>query len=78
MIDIRGNFFYTRTVPCQLWFFDRAKERDSERAGRVLMLDARNIHRKVSRAVYLNLKGLNEEAEKLAARIARNFEELGV
>ena len=52
MIDIRGNFFYTRTVPCQLWFFDRAKERDPERAGRVLMLDARNIHRKVSRAVY--------------------------
>ena len=25
MIDIRGNFFYTRSVPCQLWFFDRAK-----------------------------------------------------
>ena len=52
MIDVRGNFFYTRTVPCQLWFFDRAKERDPERAGRVLMLDARSIHRKVSRAVY--------------------------
>ena len=52
MIDIRGNFFYTRTVPCQLWFFDRAKERDPERAERVLMLDARNIHRKVSRAIY--------------------------
>ena len=52
MIDIRGNFFYTRTVPCQLWFFDRAKERDPGRADRVLMLDARNIYRKVSRAVY--------------------------
>ncbi|MCY4585884.1 MAG: class I SAM-dependent DNA methyltransferase [Bryobacterales bacterium] len=52
MIDIRGNFFYTRTVPCQLWFFDRAKERDPERADRVLMLDARNIHRKVSRAIF--------------------------
>ena len=52
MIDIRGNFFYTRTVPCQLWFFDRAKERDPERAGRVLMLDARSIHRKVSRAIF--------------------------
>ena len=52
MIDVRGNFFYTRTVPCQLWFFDRAKERDPERVGRVLMLDARSIHRKVSRAVY--------------------------
>ena len=51
MIDIRGNFFYTRTVPCQLWFFDRAKERDPERANRILMLDARNIYRKVSRAI---------------------------
>ena len=52
MIDIRGNFFYTRTVPCQLWFFDRAKERDPERADHILMLDARNIYRKVSRAIY--------------------------
>ena len=31
MIDIRSNFFYTRTVPCQLWFFDRAKEKDGAR-----------------------------------------------
>ena len=52
MIDIRGNFFYTRTVPCQLWFFDRAKERDEAQRDHVLMLDARNIHRKVSRAIF--------------------------
>jgi type I restriction enzyme M protein len=52
MIDIRGNFFYTRTVPCQLWFFDRAKERDAKRKDQVLMLDARNIYRKVSRSIY--------------------------
>jgi type I restriction enzyme M protein len=51
MIDIRGNFFYTRTVPCQLWFFDRAKEKDEARRDRVLMLDARSIFRKVSRSV---------------------------
>lgn len=51
MIDIRGNFFYTRTVPCQLWFFDRAKEKDATRADHVLMLDARQIFRKVSRSV---------------------------
>jgi type I restriction enzyme M protein len=51
MIDIRGNFFYTRTVPCQLWFFDRAKEKDDARRNQVLMLDARNIFRKVSRSV---------------------------
>jgi len=25
MISIRQNFFYTRTVPCELWHFDRAK-----------------------------------------------------
>ncbi|MEP7303432.1 MAG: N-6 DNA methylase, partial [Caldimonas sp.] len=25
MISIRSNFFYTRTVPCELWHFDRAK-----------------------------------------------------
>jgi type I restriction enzyme M protein len=51
MIDIRGNFFYTRIVPCQLWFYDRAKERDPQRADHVLMLDARNIFRKVSRSL---------------------------
>lgn len=51
MVDIRGNFFYTRTVPCQLWFFDRAKERDERRRRQVLMLDARHIYRKVSRAI---------------------------
>jgi type I restriction enzyme M protein len=52
MIDVRGNFFYTRTVPCQLWFYDRAKERDPARADQVLMLDARGIYRKVTRAVF--------------------------
>ncbi len=51
MIDIRGNFFYTRTVPCQLWFFDRAKDKDEARRDYVLMFDARNIFRKVSRSV---------------------------
>ena len=52
MIDIRGGFFYTRTVPCQLWFLDRAKEQDEARRDHVLMLDARNIHRKVTRAIF--------------------------
>jgi type I restriction enzyme M protein len=51
MIDIRSNFFYTRTVPCQLWCFDRAKEKDEARRDDVLMLDARQIFRKLSRSV---------------------------
>jgi type I restriction enzyme M protein len=50
MISIRSNFFYTRSVPCELWFFDRAKPK--ERHDKVLMLDARNIYRKVTRKIY--------------------------
>lgn len=50
MISIRSNFFYTRTVPCELWHFDRAKP--AERKGQVLMLDARNVYRKVTRKIY--------------------------
>jgi type I restriction enzyme M protein len=50
MISIRSNFFYTRTVPCELWHFDRAKP--SERKNKVLMLDARNVYRKVTRKIY--------------------------
>jgi len=50
MISIRPGFFYTRTVPCELWFFDRGKPED--RRDKVLMLDARNVHRKVTRKIY--------------------------
>jgi type I restriction enzyme M protein len=50
MISIRPNFFYTRTVPCELWFFDRAKP--AERRDEVLMIDARNVYRKVTRKIY--------------------------
>src|SRR5688572_11098689 len=50
MISIRSNFFYTRSVPCALWHFDRAKPQ--ERRDKVLMLDARNVYRKVTRKIY--------------------------
>src|SRR3989442_3178175 len=50
MISIRSNFFYTRSVPCELWFFDRAKPK--ERRNKVLMVDARNVYRKVTRKIY--------------------------
>ncbi|MBK0403058.1 N-6 DNA methylase [Adhaeribacter sp. BT258] len=50
MVAIRSNFFYTRTVPCELWFLDKGKPTD--RKDQVLMLDARNIFRKVTRKVY--------------------------
>lgn len=50
MVAIRGNFFYTRTVPCELWFFDKAKP--AAMRDKVLMLDARHVFRKVTRKVY--------------------------
>lgn len=50
MIAIRGNFFYTRTVPCELWFFDKAKPEHLR--DKVLMIDARHVFRKVTRKVY--------------------------
>jgi type I restriction enzyme M protein len=50
MVAIRSNFFYTRTVPCELWHFDRSKP--AERKDQVLMLDARNVYRKVTRKIY--------------------------
>jgi type I restriction enzyme M protein len=52
MIAIRGGFFYTRGVPCELWHFDRNKP--AERKDKVLMLDARSIGQLMpgSRKVY--------------------------
>ena len=49
MITIRGNFFYTRTVPCELWFLDRGKP--ASRRDQVLVLDLRNVFRKVTRKI---------------------------
>lgn len=51
MMAIGNNFFYTRSLPCTLWFFDRAKEQDEAKKDKVLMLDARKIYRKVTSKV---------------------------
>ncbi len=50
MIAIRSNFFYTRTVPCELWFLNKSKP--AEFKDKVLMIDVRNIFRKVTRKIY--------------------------
>ena len=49
MVSISSNFFYTVTLPCTLWFFDKSK-RESERADQVLFIDARHIYQQVDRA----------------------------
>ncbi len=59
MIAIGNKFFYTRSLPCTLWFFDKNKpsprpqgEGPGVRVGydtdHVLMIDARNVYHVVS------------------------------
>ena len=49
MISIGPNFFYTVTLPCTLWFLDRAKN-DRSRGETVLFIDARSTFRQLDRA----------------------------
>lgn len=46
MVSIGPKFFYTRSLPCTLWFFDKGKPQN--RLDHVLMLDARSIYTVVS------------------------------
>lgn len=50
LVAIRGNFFYTRTVPCELWFLNKAKPKQYR--DKVLMIDARGVYRKVTRKIF--------------------------
>ncbi|MFT7223408.1 MAG: type I restriction enzyme M protein [Cellvibrionaceae bacterium] len=50
MVAIRSNFFYTRTVPCELWFLN--KNKPAHMKDKVLMLDARNVYTKATRKIY--------------------------
>ena len=46
MMSIGPKFFYTRSLPCTLWFFDKSKP--SNLLDTVLMIDARNVYTVVS------------------------------
>ncbi len=57
MVAVGPNMFYTVTLPCTLWFFDKGKAQDGtrktengKRANTVLFIDARHIYRQVDRA----------------------------
>jgi type I restriction enzyme M protein len=49
MIAISGNFFYTVTLPCTLWFMDKNKAH-TDRKGKILFIDARNTFKQIDRA----------------------------
>lgn len=49
MVAIGPNMFYTVTLPCQLWFFDKGKK-NTDRADKVLFIDARHIFNQIDRS----------------------------
>jgi len=49
MISVGPNFFYTVTLPCSLWFFDKWKI-GTERENKILFIDAKDIYHQIDRA----------------------------
>ena len=86
IISVANNFFYTKSLPCSLWFFDKGKP--EELLDKVLFIDARNYYTVVDRTLNewsdWQLKNLNAivwlyrgEAEKYQALLAEYRAELG-
>ncbi len=49
MVSVGNNFFYTKSLPCSLWFFDKGKKQ--EIIDKVLFIDARNYYTVVDRTL---------------------------
>lgn len=49
IISVGNNFFYTKSLPCSLWFFDKGKSEDIK--DKVLFIDARNYYTVVDRTL---------------------------
>ena len=86
MISVGNNFFYTKSLPCSLWFFDKGKR--EELRDKILLIDARSYYSVVDRTLNewsdWQLKNLNAivwlyrgEQEKYAALLAEYRTALG-
>ena len=86
MVSVGNNFFYTKSLPCSLWFFDKGKPEALR--NKVLFIDARNYYTVVDRTLNewseWQLKNLNAivwlyrgETEKYAALLAEYRAALG-
>ena len=69
IVSVASNFFYTVTLPCTLWFFDRGKP--EERKDTVLFIDARHHYHQIDRA---HREWIPEQVEFLS-NIARLYRE---
>ena len=85
MMSVGNNFFYTKSLPCSLWFFDKGK--GEELLDKVLFIDARNYYTVVDRTLNewseWQLKNLNAivwlyrgEAEKYQNLIAEYIQRI--
>ena len=86
MVSVGNNFFYTLSLPCSLWFFDKAKR--AENRDKMLFIDARNYYTVVDRTLnewtewqLRNLQAIvhlyRGETEKYQALLADYRTELG-
>lgn len=86
MMSVGNNFFYTKSLPCSLWFFDKGKK--EELLDNVLFIDARNYYTVVDRTLnewsQWQLKNLNAivwlyrgETEKYTQLLAEYRQILG-
>ncbi|MBS7233512.1 SAM-dependent DNA methyltransferase [Flavobacterium psychroterrae] len=49
IVSVGNNFFYTRSLPCHVWFYNKGKKKENK--NKILMIDARNTFRKVSTTI---------------------------
>lgn len=86
VISVGNNFFYTKSLPCSLWFFDKGKSEEAQ--DKVLLIDARNYYTVVDRTLNewseWQLKNLNAivwlyrgETEKYTALLDEYHKVLG-
>ena len=86
LISVGNNFFYTKSLPCSLWFFDKGKKK--ELRDKVLFIDARNYYTVVDRTLNewseWQLKNLNAivwlyrgEVDKYQNLLSQYRQELG-
>lgn len=86
MVSVGNNFFYTKSLPCSLWFFDRGKPEALR--DKVLFIDARSYYTVVDRTLNewseWQLKNLNAivwlyrgETEKYRALLEEYRKALG-
>ena len=86
LISVGNNFFYTKSLPCSLWFFDKGKKEELQ--DKVLFIDARNYYTVVDRTLNewseWQLKNLNAivwlyrgEVDKYQNLLSQYRQELG-